>query len=79
MQSELPDLGKSLDFAWVYHGESTAITMKLQMSLWSLQSSRASFSRSLIGQIFQLITLTCLEAILRKKRGKMRWGAENTA
>lgn len=47
MQSELPDLGKSPDFAWIYHVESSTITMKLQMSLWGLQSSRGSFSQRL--------------------------------
>lgn len=46
MYSGLRDLGKSPDFAWIYHGESTAITRKLQMSLWGFQSSRASFSQS---------------------------------
>lgn len=46
MCSDLPDLGKSPDFAWIHHEESTAITRKLQMSLWGLQSSKASFSQS---------------------------------
>lgn len=33
MQTGFPDLGRNPEFAWIYHGESTAITMKLQTSL----------------------------------------------
>lgn len=50
MYSDLPHLGKSPDFAWIYHGESTAITKRLQMSLWGLYSPTRgvfpSFSQS---------------------------------
>lgn len=46
MYSGLPDLGKSPDFAWIYHGESTAVTRRMQMILWSLQSSRDVFLQS---------------------------------
>lgn len=44
------------------------------------ESPGGSFLQSSIGEILQVITLTCMEATLRKKRGeKMRWGTENSA
>lgn len=70
MQAGLPGLGRNPEFAWIYHGESTAITMNQQISLWGLQSSGAVFPQSSIGEAFPLMTV-------RKKRGEKELGVEN--
>lgn len=79
MQTGLPDPGRNPEFACIYHGESTPITMKLQTSLWGFQSSGGSFPQSSTGDVFQLITMTCIEATLRKKKGKNEMGGRKSS